>query len=105
MNTEKLFLRCFAEYKDSQWSAVCLDLNLAAQADTVQEVIDKMESMIKSHIYDALEGDDKEFAHQLMTRKAPAELRAKYHYIQFRIWLNQATNFKLFNECLPLKLA
>ncbi|MDP3009918.1 MAG: hypothetical protein Q8N30_12730, partial [Methylococcales bacterium] len=45
MNTETR-LRCYAKKEQSYWVAVCIDLSLAAQADSMKEAIQKLESMI-----------------------------------------------------------
>lgn len=51
-----LILRCYAEHKNGQWQAFCLDLCLAAQADTFNEARRKLSDMIPDYLEEALEG-------------------------------------------------
>lgn len=76
---KQLILRCYAKKEQSHWVAVCIDLSLAAQSDSPKEAIEKLEAMIKSYIDDALT-IHKDYADQLLTRKAPlSQLITYYH--------------------------
>lgn len=79
MKPARLVLRCMAEQKKGQWQVLCLDLCLAAQADTFDEAKAKLEHMICDYVYDALAGEDREFAEQLLNRKAPFRDWVKYY--------------------------
>jgi hypothetical protein len=48
MKTSELILHCFAEQKGNQWQALCLELSLAAQADTFEEARAKVDDMLVS---------------------------------------------------------
>lgn len=64
-------LRCYAvPIENEQWKAVCLELCLATQGDSFDEAKRKLESMIESYIDDVLT-EDREFARQLLKRRAP----------------------------------
>jgi hypothetical protein len=80
MKPRQLFLRCYAEKVGNQWQGFCLDLSLAVQGDTFAEVKDKLEAMIGEYVYDALVGEDREYAEQLLTRRAPLRDRLKYYW-------------------------
>lgn len=73
-------LRCYAEKVGDQWQAFCLDLSLAAQGDTFSEVKDKLDAMVAEYIYDALAGDDRDYAEQLLARRAPLRDWLKYYW-------------------------
>ena len=106
MKTEQLMLRCFGEQKGDQWTVVCVDLCLAAEASTIEKAKAKLESQIKEYLFDALVGEDKPHAAMLLSRKAPLSLRAKYHYIALISRIVSAKNHVksiLFTETLPLK--
>ena len=45
-NIPRLMLRCFAQKDGAQWVAVCVDLNLAAQADTCAEAKKRLDAQI-----------------------------------------------------------
>ena len=104
MRPENLMLRCYAEYADNQWQAFCIDLCLAAQADTFEETESKLKSMVCEYVYDPLEGEDREYAGQSLARKSPLFYRLKY---RFYVALSKVGVFKsefreLFTVPLPL---
>ncbi len=104
ITTRNLMLRCYANKVAGQWQAFCIDLCLAAQGETFAEVREKLEAMILEYVYDALAGEDREYAGQLLNRKAPFNQIATYHLYQ---WMHHFGMFKngihrLFNESLPL---
>jgi hypothetical protein len=104
MRPEELFLRCFAERRDNQWQGFCIDLNLAAQGDSLEEVECKLEAMIADYVYDALAGEDRNHAFQLMHRKAPLSLRWRYYFYSFftrcSSWKSEIV--RTFREQIPL---
>ncbi len=83
MKPSELILHCYAEQKDNQWQAFCLEFTLAAQGDNLAEAKAKLESMIGEYVYDALEGEDKEFAEQLLLRRAPLRDWLKHYWYRF----------------------
>jgi hypothetical protein len=104
MKATDLVLRCFAEKKDEHWQAFCIDLCLAVQGESMKEVREKLDSMIGEYVYDALAGEDKEFAEQLMTRKSPLSIRAKYYTYRTLSTVVKLIkhNIKLFKEVVPV---
>ena len=60
------------------WVAVCLDLSLAAQADTLGEVRRKLEAQIREYVFDAVVGQDHSHAGVLLRRRAPLQDWLKY---------------------------
>ena len=103
MNARKLIVNCYAEYKEYQWQAFCLDFTLAAQDDTFEGAKAKLESMIKEYVYDALVGEDKDYADQLLNRRSPFMEWVKYYLLQFKVKLWHAQdNLQYFKETLPL---
>lgn len=71
-------LRCYAKKEGSDWVAVCIDLSLAAQAESPQLAKEKLESMITTYVNEAL-NEHKEYAVQLLSRKAPLSQRLFYY--------------------------
>jgi hypothetical protein len=103
----QLVVRCLAERKENYWQAFSLEFGLAVQGDSLAEVKRKLESMIVSYVYDALVGEDREFALQLLNRKATFGIYLKYWYATAlsaagRI-LGTSKDRILFIEPLPLK--
>ena len=80
MRPEDLILRCYGERKKDVWQAFCIDLNLAVQGKSAEEVKIKLSKQIESYLYDATVGEDREYAAQLLSRKSPLRFRVKYHF-------------------------
>jgi hypothetical protein len=104
MKPEELILRCYAEIDNDVWVAVCLDFCLAVQGDSLNEVKKKLEMQIADYVHDALVGDDQEYAHQLLTRKAPLNFWLRYYLLKLKMTLFNTTG-TFFNEVMPLKPA
>ena len=104
MKTSDLLLRCYASKVGDQWQAFCIDLNLAAQGDSFDEVRSKLKNMIKDYLIDSLAGEDQEYADQLLQRKAPFGIIAEYHWYQFltRIGILSDSLHRLFKTQVPL---
>jgi hypothetical protein len=103
----RFVIRVVAERKADYWQAFTLELGLAAQAESLPEVKHKLESMIRSYLFDALEGEDTEYAYELLTRKATWKVYAKYHFC-YLIWkvghlLGKSKNYVIYNRLLPLE--
>ncbi|MCP5191010.1 MAG: DUF1902 domain-containing protein [Pseudomonadales bacterium] len=80
MKAPDLVIRCYVKRAHDQWVAVCVDLCLAAQADTQHEAKEKLMAQIYSYVEEALTVD-KEFADELLNRKAPLHQRMEYWFI------------------------
>jgi hypothetical protein len=104
MRPEDLLLRCYANKHNDQWQAFCIDLSLAAQGDDFPEVKRKLESMIAEYVYDALAGEDRDYAEQLLNRTAPFKQVATYHYytLMYQIGVFKDGIHRLFKSPLPL---
>ena len=75
-------LHCFAEKSEGQWTAVCLDFTLAAQADNADEAISKLIKQIRCYVSDAVTGPDIAYESALLTRKAPLDQWAYYYLLK-----------------------
>jgi hypothetical protein len=107
MRQPEWILRCFA-YQEAPaiWVAICLDFDLAAQAESLDAVRIKLDAMIDDYVEEALKGPDRAFADQLLNRRAPAGLWLRYYWLVLRKRLGQgATVFHPFLERVPLALA
>lgn len=74
-------LRCYAKKEQAQWVAVCIDLGLAAQADSLEQAKRKLESMVETYIQEAVT-IHRQYAKQLLTRKATLSQRLEYYVIK-----------------------
>ena len=84
--------------------ASCLDLCLAAQGESFPDAKKKLEGMIKEYVFDALAGEDRAYADQLLSRKAPLQEWAKYYSYMALSHLGGMKDGmrKLFIEPIPL---
>jgi hypothetical protein len=107
MNPNNLVLRCYAVRSGDTWEAFCLDLTLAAQGKSFDEVRRKLDDQICSYVIEAVT-IHKDYSDQLLTRKAPWTEWAKYYLIYtdnklknlFRVYKEGV--FQAFTECMPL---
>ena len=103
MKPRQLFLRCIADKRSGQWHAFCLDLDLAAQGETLDEVKGRLEAQIQEYVFDALAGEDQAYADQLLSRRSPLSLWARYYWYGFLLkCFNIPDSFRRFTERLPL---
>ncbi len=101
MNPTDLIVKCYAEQEGGCWVAVCLNFNLAAQDDSFEGSKAKLEGMIAEYVYDALAGEDKLYAAQLLSRRAPLSSWLKYYFIVAKIVLCHSKE-RTFDETMPL---
>lgn len=103
LSPAQLLIRCFAEKKQNQWQAFSLEFGLAAQADSLPEVKRKLESMIQAYVYDALVGEDRGHADELLNRAAPWFVYAKYYCILLLSHVAKAKEAVQFKEPVALE--
>jgi hypothetical protein len=96
-----LILRCFALRRNDYWVAMCVDLDLAVQANSAHEVKRLLREQIVSYVSDAF-GDDEQFAVQLLSRRAPLRYFAFYYGIK---WFNHAQRYFSYETAMPLPFA
>jgi hypothetical protein len=84
MKPSKLLLRIYGECRDQQWTLLCLDYSLAAQADTLQEARKLLSQQIVHYIADATVGQDRDHADVLLRRPAPLKYWLKFYYQRAR---------------------
>ncbi|WP_372523725.1 DUF1902 domain-containing protein [Sulfuricaulis sp.] len=107
ISPSRLVLHCYAEKRDNQWQAFCLDLTLAAQASSFDEVKHKLEHMILDYVQDALCGQDKAHVGKLLNRRAPFAYWAKYYWYVFLCQIGSIHREfrRLFKMGLPLTIS
>lgn len=105
MRGNEIILRCFAEQKDGYWQAFCIDLCLGVQGESEAEVKQKLEAQAYEYLKDIFEGEDRPYAKQLLSRKAPASIRAKYHFYAFMGHIHALKNRFAFDALMPFKMA
>lgn len=106
MKPFQILLRCFAERKEGYWQAFCIDLCLAVQGDSLKEVQQKLHEQVTDYLQDVLGGEDRPYAAQLLNRKSPLSIIAKYHAYSLLGHIRRIKDrFCTFEDAMPLKLA
>ncbi len=105
MRTSGLLLKVYGECERGQWSMLCLDFSLAVQADSLDEAKRKLEEQISDYLRDALVGEDKEFAAELLYRRAPVKYYVKWYWgtLMQRIFGKRVLRReRIYKEPMPL---
>jgi hypothetical protein len=106
LKPEKLILRCYGyKFGDNPFTGVCVDLNIAVQAESRVELEKKMNNAIKSYIETVLDTEDKSSIASLIFRRAPIRDQIIYYILKIIVKIKQIpTNF-IFKEYIPFHLA
>ena len=75
-------VHCLIERKGDLWLGYTLEFGLAAQAATETAVRCKLNEMIGSYLFDALCGEDRQHASELLNRRATLGVRIKYWLVR-----------------------
>ena len=105
MKPETLVLGCYARRTGKRWYGVCLDLNLAAEADTFEELRAKINGMIVSYIDTVLDTDNRESIPELLCRRAPLRDWLIYYAIKTGNTIRRLPGNFIFKETVPFHLA
>jgi hypothetical protein len=93
-----LVLRCLALERKGYWVAMCVDLDLSVQADTLPQARNLLKGQMTSYVNEAMSIDN-DHANDLMLRKAPLRYRLLYRFVK----LVHATRHKQsFETAMPL---
>lgn len=72
-----MLLRCFAEQHDGAWEALCVDLDLAVQGDSFEQVYRDLADAVAQyldHVHTLPAADQR----RLLRRRAPLALRLRF---------------------------
>ncbi len=99
-------LRCYGyKFGDNPFVGVCVDLNIAVQAESRSELEKKMNDAIRSYFETVLETEDKSSIASLIFRRAPLRDWVIYYVVKMIVNIKQIpTNF-IFKEYIPFHLA
>jgi len=103
---KEIVLRCYGKKQDNQYVAVCIDLCLAAQGNSMEDARKKLFDQIHDYLYDAIEGKDSDHADYLLSRKAPISQLITYHALKLMSHIHTFKNgaYSLFSEVMPMKI-
>lgn len=102
MKPKHLILKCLAKKQGNEWVVFCLDFDLAAQASTLGEAKRLLEAQIQEYVFDALAGEDSEYADQLLSRRAPLGLWVTYYLAGIAQKILHIKGRLRFNKRMPL---
>lgn len=105
MGEKNRFVRCYGQRKNDKWFGVCLELNIAAEADSLPELKEKINSMISSYVEAVCDTDDKASIPGLLKRRAPLVDWFRYCSIWTRLRIAKLPDRITFHETMPFKLA
>lgn len=110
MKPDDIIVRCYLKRDGNLWVAICIDLCLAAQANSSKEAKEKLHAQITEHLHFAF--SNPQFATQLLKRPAPLKQRLTYHLFNFICHVRNVfkSNKKkgsgrVYEDYMPLKLA
>ncbi|MFN5350217.1 MAG: hypothetical protein ACK5A0_11875 [Polaromonas sp.] len=95
---EKLVLRCMAIQRPGYWMAMCIDLDLVAQAATAAQARKLLKEQTVSYVLDAMTVDS-DHAGILLKRKAPLRYRFMYHAIKL---MNERKHKQTYEAAMPM---
>lgn len=102
MKSRDLILHCLGRKENDQWVVMSLEFSLAAQADTLDQAKRLLESQVFEYLKDALVGQDREHAAELLTRRAPLKYWAMYWLASCIRNIGNHKFVKTFRQAMPL---
>jgi hypothetical protein len=72
-------VRCLIEKRGDVWQAFTLEYGLAVQGDSAEDVRRRLDNVLCSYVHDAVFGDDREHAEDLLMRGPTREVYIKYY--------------------------
>ena len=98
LHPSELVLRCLAFERKGYWVAMCIDLDLAVQADTAAQARKKLRDQMVSYVEDALSVDSDHAAY-LLNRRAPLRYFARYYLYKL---VSQAKKRGTYEAAMPM---
>jgi hypothetical protein len=103
---EELILRCYGcKTGDKPFVGVCIDLNIAVQAESQAELRQKMNNAIVDYIDTVLDTEDKSSIPSLIYRRAPMRDFLIYYLIKIVVYVRQFPSNFIFKEYIPFHLS
>ena len=69
-------LLCFARGTDGDWEAICVDLDIAVEGYSLEDVKQRLHDAVRLYVESAL-AESEEVGMRLLTRRAPIWVRAR----------------------------
>lgn len=71
-------LTCFAHGRDGEWEAICVDLDIAVQGQSLEDVRDLLSRAIRDYV-DSARREEPAVRDALLSRRAPLWVRIRRH--------------------------
>lgn len=84
-------LMCFARGRGDDWEAICIDLDIAVQGVSFDEVKDTLNEAVLTYVEDAIK-EGPEVAKKLLNRRAPLYVRIRHSMSYFFHFLFRRRN-------------
>lgn len=68
---------CYAHGQPGSWEAICVDLDIAVQGSSFDEVKGLLDNAVRTYVQDAV-AESPEVSKQLLNRRAPLWVRLKF---------------------------
>jgi predicted RNase H-like HicB family nuclease len=95
-------LHCYAEGQDGDWEAICLDLDIAVQGRTFEEVFGSLREAIKLYL-DSVSSLPADERRSLLQRPAPIVVRLKFLAHAWRgLFANRDDDRQRYQFTMPL---
>jgi hypothetical protein len=95
------------ERRKGEWQGFTLEYGLAVQGVSQIDVRRRLENLIVSYVYDALVGEDREHADELLSRRAILRVYARYYYYKATSFLfpggDASPDHRAYREPLALE--
>jgi len=106
MSPNRLVLRCYGyKTKGDKWFGLCLNFNLAIEAESREQLKHKMHEVIESYIDTVLDTDDKTSIPELLSRRSPIKDWLIYYGIRTLLFIKNFPDNFTFKEIVPFHLA
>jgi len=106
VSPSKLVLRCYgSRLVSGRWYGICLNFNLAAEAETVEELKIKIHEMIESYVEAVFDTNDSDSIPILFSRRASLLDWSKYYVLRIAILIRDFPNSITFKELVPFHLS
>ena len=103
---DNLILRCYGyRSRKGSYTGVCIDLNIAVQANSPEELKRKMSDALTSYLDAVLDTDNKESIPYLIRRRAPLRDWLYYYFIKAVVFIREFPGNFTFQEYIPFHLA
>ncbi len=91
--------RCYIYGKDSDWEAICTDLDISVQDDSFEDAKSLLNGAITSFL-EVLEGESEADRKRLLNRRSPLWLRTLYYwsFVLYRLHVKKSSQKEYARE-------